>query len=47
MNVDRIKIKNASTAELIEQFDIIEERIADRTFPMSYAAAQRLGKMES
>lgn len=42
MNVDRIKIKNASTTELIEQLSMIEERIADRMFPMSYAAAQDL-----
>lgn len=42
MNVDRIEIKNASTVELIEQLSIIEERIADRTFPMSYAAARGL-----
>ena len=44
MNVDKIKIKNASTAELIEQLNTIEETMADRMFPVSYAAAQRLGK---
>ena len=44
MDVDKTKIKNASTAELIEQLSIIEEKIADRMFPMSYAAAQRLGE---
>ena len=42
MDID--KIKNASTAELIEQLSIIEEKMADRMFPISYAAAQRLGE---
>lgn len=40
MNVDKIKIKSASTAELIEQLSIIEEKMADRMFPTSYAATQ-------
>lgn len=42
MNVDKIKIKNASTAELIEQFSVIEEKMVDRMFPVSYAAARDL-----
>ena len=42
MDID--KIKNASTTELIEQLGIIEEKIADRMFPVSYVAAQRLGE---
>jgi hypothetical protein len=41
MNVDKAKIKNATTAELIEQLSMIKEGMADRMFPMSYAAAQR------
>ena len=41
MNVDKTKIKNARTDELIEWLNIIEEEMADRMFPMSYAAAQR------
>lgn len=40
MNID--KIKNASIAELIEQLNIIEEKMADRMFPVSYAAARNL-----
>lgn len=42
MNVDKTKIKNARTDELIKQLDIIEETMADRMFPVSYATAQRL-----
>ena len=42
MDID--KIKNASTAELIEQLSIIEEKMADRMFPVSYVEAQRLGE---
>lgn len=42
MDID--KIKNASTAELIEQLGIIEEKMADRMFPVSYVEAQRLGE---
>lgn len=42
MTVDKIKIKDAKTAELIEQLSLIEEEMADRMFPLSYAAAKRL-----
>lgn len=46
MNVDKTKIKNARTDELIEQLSIIEEEMADRMFPLSYAASQRLRKWQ-
>jgi hypothetical protein len=41
MEVDKDKIKNATTSELIDQLNMIKEACADRMFPMSYAAAQR------
>ena len=42
MKVDKDKITNATTADLIEQLSLVKETMADRMFPVSYAAAQRL-----
>lgn len=41
MEVDKDKIKNATTYELIDQLNMIKEEMADRMFPISYAAAQQ------
>lgn len=41
MKIDKYHLNNVSKEDLLKELVMIDEEMADRMFPVSYAAAQR------